>query len=121
MRVVVTDPSVAREAEARTRLWLDVVDRACSRFRDDSELSAVNRSDGDPVRVGPVLLAALAAAVDGAAATEGLVTPTVGQALCDAGYDRTFALVTGSAPSDLPRVVRAGRPSSCRSRRPTGG
>ena len=38
-------------------------DRACSRFRADSELSAVNAAAGAPVQVGPVLLEAVGVAL----------------------------------------------------------
>jgi thiamine biosynthesis lipoprotein len=66
------------------------VDRACSRFREDSDLSALNRADGRWTAAGPVLLDALDAALWAAAATGGAVDPTVGRALRVAGYDRDF-------------------------------
>ena len=69
---------------------LAAVDAACSRFREDSELSRVNAAAGSAVRVGPVLLEALRAALRAAAATGGLVDPTVGRSLRLAGYDRTL-------------------------------
>jgi FAD:protein FMN transferase len=65
-------------------------DQACSRFRDDSELSAVNRASGMPVRVGPVFLDAVAASLRAARLTGGDVDPTVGEALIALGYDRDF-------------------------------
>jgi FAD:protein FMN transferase len=65
-------------------------DRACSRFRADSELSFVNGSSGLAVRVGPVLLDAVSAALRAARLTEGDVDPTVGEALIALGYDRDF-------------------------------
>jgi FAD:protein FMN transferase len=65
-------------------------DRACSRFRADSELSFVNGSSGMAVRVGPVLLDAVSAALRAARLTEGDVDPTVGEALIALGYDRDF-------------------------------
>ena len=39
------------------------MDAACSRFRDDSELTAVNHAGGRPVRVSPTLLSALQTAL----------------------------------------------------------
>jgi FAD:protein FMN transferase len=69
------------------------VDLACSRFRDDSELSRVNSSGGRWVKVGPVLKRALAAAVWAARATNGAVDPTVGRALRVSGYDRDFKAI----------------------------
>ena len=103
VRVVVTDPSAASAAASVTRAWLDRVDRACSRFREDSDLARVNAAAGASVPVGQTLVVALQAALEAARVTDGLVTPTVGDALCSAGYDRSFPLIGGSSPSDLPR------------------
>jgi thiamine biosynthesis lipoprotein len=76
---------------------LRALDEACSRFRDDSELAEVNRSAGEEVAVGPVLLEVAALALHAAAATDGLVDPTVGPAMSALGYDRDFVLVNGSS------------------------
>jgi thiamine biosynthesis lipoprotein len=72
---------------------LDAIDRACSRFRPDSELARVNRAGGKRVAVGPLLLEALRVAVDAARTSGGLVDPTVGRALRTSGYDSTFQVV----------------------------
>lgn len=68
-------------------------DSACSRFRPDSDLSRVNASSGAPVPVGRYLADALRVALRAAAATGGLVDPTIGRPLRLAGYDRTYRLV----------------------------
>jgi thiamine biosynthesis lipoprotein len=73
-------------------------DRACSRFREDSELSAVNATPGKPVTVGPVLLEAVTAALRAARLTGGDVDPTVGEALIALGYDRDFASLSSAGP-----------------------
>ena len=94
--VAVTDVAeldTARSVVERTVTDFDV---ACSRFRDDSELSAVNAAAGAPVEVGPVLLEAVTAALRAARLTGGDVDPTVGQALISLGYDRDFELVAGA-------------------------
>lgn len=91
--VAVTDVAeldTARSVVERTVADFDV---ACSRFRDDSELSAVNAAAGGPVEVGPVLIEAVTAALRAARLTGGDVDPTVGQALISLGYDRDFELV----------------------------
>ena len=75
------------------------VDLACSRFRDDSELAGLNRQAGQWVPVGPLLLAAVQAALVAARQTEGAVDPTVGPALRLLGYD-----------CDFPRVAKTGPP-----------
>ncbi|MBV9414352.1 MAG: FAD:protein FMN transferase [Solirubrobacterales bacterium] len=81
-------------------------DVACSRFRADSELTALNASAGKAVQVGPVLLEAVSAALRAARLTEGDVDPTVGGALIALGYDRDFAEVSSGAVS-RPAVSRA--------------
>lgn len=110
IRVVVARGAARAEAEAATTAWLDRVDRACSRFRLDSDLSRVNHAGGRTVEVDPVLAEALGVALSAAEATDGLVTPTIGEALCRAGYDRTFALIGGTRPSDLPQAALTGPP-----------
>lgn len=70
---------------------LAAVDAACSRFRPDSELMRLPR--GRTATVSPLLSAALAAALDAAESTGGLVDPTVGRTLRLAGYDATFRVV----------------------------
>jgi FAD:protein FMN transferase len=77
-------------ATAAVRRTVDEFDRACSRFRTDSELSWVNGRSGTAVRVGPVLLEAVSAALRAARLTEGDVDPTIGEALIALGYDRDF-------------------------------
>src|SRR6202035_272004 len=77
-------------------------DIACSRFRDDSELAAVNRGAGRWVSVSPLFIEAITAALRAAQLTDGDGDPTVGQALIALGYDRDFADVAtrpGASPS----------------------
>ncbi|MGH8940181.1 MAG: FAD:protein FMN transferase, partial [Actinomycetes bacterium] len=59
-----------------------------SRFRDDSELSALNRSGN--LRSGPELAQVTQLAVEAGLRTDGRFDPTVHDALVAAGYDRTF-------------------------------
>jgi thiamine biosynthesis lipoprotein len=103
-RIVVTDPAVIDEAAAIARAELDAVDAACSRFRDDSELSVACRSGGRPVTVSPLLADLVAAALTVARETGGDVDPTVGAALCGLGYDRDFAEITGRLVAPAVRV-----------------
>jgi thiamine biosynthesis lipoprotein len=70
---------------------LDEVDRAASRFRDDSELSAANRSAGAPVAVSRLLSDLVSDALAAAEQTQGIVDPTIGAALIGWGYDRDIA------------------------------
>jgi thiamine biosynthesis lipoprotein len=108
--VCVTDDRAlpaAREAVAGEVAALDL---ACSRFRPDSELAAVNTAAGEAVRIGPLLFEALGAALRAAELTGGLVDPTVGRSLRLLGYDRDFAAVS----------ARDGRTFTARVRRPGG-
>jgi thiamine biosynthesis lipoprotein len=95
--LLVTDEAALPEAERRLRAELAAVDAAYSRFRPDSEIMQL--PEGRAAPVSPLLAAALAAALRAAAATDGLVDPTVGQAMIELGYDRDFAgLVEDDAP-----------------------
>jgi thiamine biosynthesis lipoprotein ApbE len=79
--LAVTDPAVLPEARELLTAELGAVDAACSSFRDDSELAAVNaaaRQDG-PVRVSPLLAEAISAALRAAEQTGGDVDPVTGQ------------------------------------------
>ena len=92
-RVAVRRPESLPQARAVLEAELEAVDRACSRFRDDSELVNLNRAAGEDVAISSYILAALEVALMAAAATDGTVDPTLGKALRLAGYDRTFSLV----------------------------
>ena len=91
--VAVTDAQALEPARAAVEGVVAQFDLACSRFRDDSELAAVNRGAGRWVNVSPLFIEATTAALRAAQLTEGDVDPTVGQALIALGYDRDFAEV----------------------------
>lgn len=65
-------------------------ERRFSRFRDDSELAALNRATA-PVTVSAELLELLCVARGYANETCGLFDPAIGGALRAAGYDRSFS------------------------------
>jgi thiamine biosynthesis lipoprotein len=90
--VVSTEREALDDATAAVRETVDAFDQACSRFREDSELTTLNRAGGRTLAVGPILLEAVAAAVRAAELTDGDVDPTLGQALIALGYDRDFEL-----------------------------
>lgn len=93
MRVVVTRPERLASAKAAADKVIAAIDEAASRFRDDSELSRLNRQPGKAVRISSLLAQALAAALRGAKLSDGAVDPTVGSAVRLAGYDRDFDLI----------------------------
>jgi thiamine biosynthesis lipoprotein ApbE len=104
VHLLVTDLRALAPARRMLTEDLAALDTACSRFRADSEIAALDdaRADGRgrtaPVRVSPLLAGALAVALRAARLTDGDVDPTVGGALSAAGYDRDFALVRRDGP-----------------------
>ncbi|MFA6098081.1 MAG: FAD:protein FMN transferase [Patescibacteria group bacterium] len=64
-----------------------------SRFLPDSELSRVNKNAGKRVKVSREFFDLLRAAQRIWSATSGLIDPTIGRALADAGYDASFELL----------------------------
>jgi thiamine biosynthesis lipoprotein len=98
MRLVVTRPERLDAALLAVQTVLEEVDRTYSRFRADSELTALNANPGAEQTVSPLLAQALSAALRGAQLSGGAVDPTVGRALRLAGYDTTFAAVAPDGP-----------------------
>ncbi len=96
--LVVTDPAGLPAAEGVLREELAAIDQACSRFRPDSEVSHLHDLAGTAMIVSPLLGEAITVALRAAALTDGLVDPTVGQAVRDLGYDRDFAAVAPNQP-----------------------
>lgn len=75
-------------------------DARFSRFRAGSELSSVNAKPAGVAFLSEEFASMLALALGAARATGGVVTPTVGEALIAAGYDRDFnELVERDAPA----------------------
>lgn len=109
--------SLADAAAALVRDELAAVDAACSRFRPDSELAAVQAADGLPVVVTALLAELVGAALDAARDTDGAVDPTLGGAMAALGYDRDLTLLDpptrpgGPHPGAAPHVVVRRRPS----------
>ena len=106
-QVVVARPDALDDARAAVERVLADVDLAASRFRADSELTALNQADGsDWLPVSPLLGRLLRVALDAAGWTGGAVDPTVGRSLVELGYDRTFRELS----ADGPALVVAVRP-----------
>jgi len=84
--------ATAGELAAIRRLF-DEWDRVFSRFRPESELSQLNRAASEVVVVSRLFAHALRTALSAAAATDGLVDPTLGAAVEAAGYDLDFSLL----------------------------
>jgi thiamine biosynthesis lipoprotein len=87
--VVEIGGATASETEAIERIF-QARDRQFSRFREDSELSRVNRAPREIVTVTKTFGQMVERALAAASATGGLVDPTLAGALAAAGYDRDF-------------------------------
>jgi thiamine biosynthesis lipoprotein len=89
--IFVSDESELEQARGILAAEVEAIDLACSRFREDSEVTRVNGCPGRWVEVSRLFLEAVHVALGAARATSGDVDPTVGRALRVAGYDRDFA------------------------------
>jgi thiamine biosynthesis lipoprotein ApbE len=91
--LAVTDPMALPEARDLLTAELAAVDAACSTYRDDSELLAVNAAarQGGPVRVSPLLAEAIVAALRTAEQTGGDVGPLAGLGITPAYGVRVIA------------------------------
>lgn len=97
-RLAVTDAGKLEDARAVINQELSAIDLAASRFRDDSELSRLNEAGGRPTQVSPLFAELLTVALEAASDTEGVVDPTLGVALREVGYDRTFREIDREGP-----------------------
>jgi thiamine biosynthesis lipoprotein len=112
--LLVTDAAALGEARAIADRELAAVDLAASRFRADSELTALNRAGGAARPVSPLFADLIAAALRAARLTDGLVDPTCAAALASLGYDRDFEQVragTAAVPPGSGAVPVPGWPN----------
>jgi thiamine biosynthesis lipoprotein len=107
LALIDSDDASAIEALAQAPAWFAEWEASLSRFRDDSELSALNRAAGEPMRVSETLWRVIAAARRAAQASGGLVTPTLLDALQTAGYDRSFEALDSPAAGSESYEVQA--------------
>lgn len=116
-RLAVTAPELLPAAAALVDDVLADVDRACSRFRTDSELLTLRRDADGWSELSPTLGRLVRIALDAAQSTDGAVDPTVGGTLVDLGYDRDIDSVR-SRTAPAVQVIR--RPAGWRSLRLDG-
>jgi thiamine biosynthesis lipoprotein len=105
--VCVTDPAALDPAVSAVEEELAAIDVACSRFRDDSELTALNRSGGRPFAAGPLLLEALEVAIRAAELTDGDVDPTIGRSIKGLGWNCDYAVLVSRREQDRFEIVPA--------------
>ncbi|HEY8028633.1 MAG TPA: FAD:protein FMN transferase [Gaiellaceae bacterium] len=107
--VTTLDPLALSEAIDVLERELDAIDRACSRFRADSEICRLAESGGNWMSASRLLREALHAGVSAAQATGGAVDPTVGASLRALGWDADFRVVVArSSPARIDFVPAAG-------------
>ncbi|MBI3151864.1 MAG: FAD:protein FMN transferase [Chloroflexi bacterium] len=86
--------------------WFEEWEESLSRFRLNSELSRLNRTFDQPVEVSEAFWDVFQTALWADELTEGLVTPTVLDAVIGAGYDRPFAnLPAYQTDSMMPTLI----------------
>jgi FAD:protein FMN transferase len=101
-----SDGRLASEALRRAEALFRDVEARFSRFRDDSELVQLNRSQDKAVQVSPDLAELVALAIAAARKSAGIFDPTVIDALEAAGYDRSIDLIRKNG-THAPRPVAA--------------
>jgi thiamine biosynthesis lipoprotein len=84
------DDQAAEQSLARAVARVRQYEECFSRFRPDSELSRLNESPEEQVRVGPELAGLLVRSLEYARISGGLFDPVVLDDLLMLGYDRTF-------------------------------
>ena len=97
--LLVSTPGVLEDADRILSAELQAIDLACSRFRPDSEISALNAADGRAVPVSPLFAEAIDTALTAAAHRKPEVTPFATPALT------TVTCVLGIPPVQV--IVRS--------------
>lgn len=98
------NPSAQRRLR-RVPQWFEVWEDHLSRFRAESELSRLNRSNGQMVSVSPTLWSVFQASRQAEALSGGLVTPTVLEAMLASGYDASFENLAKGVHTKAVRVA----------------
>lgn len=105
------------QAVVETKAFIEEFEQRLSRFRPDSELCALNAYVGDVAPASPLLRRAVAAGIDAAERTDGLVDPTLVDEIEGAGYAHSRE---GEIPVDLRTALlmaperKAARPDPAR-------
>lgn len=96
--LAVLDDDSASQLLPRVPEWFEEWEQVLSRFRIDSELMLLNRTHEHPVSVSQTLWDVFQCAQVAGQMTDGLVTPTLLDAIVEAGYDRPFDELSHLAP-----------------------
>lgn len=129
-QVLATVPDALDAAVAATTAHLAALDRAVSRFRDDSEVSRLAdraRTSDAWCIASPLFVDYLEAARHAARISDGLVDFTVGSAVIASGYDVDLAVVrsrdgftVSATPAEVPGWQRVGAAGGRRVSTPRG-
>jgi thiamine biosynthesis lipoprotein len=103
-----TPPSILDEVP----IWFEGWEQALSRFRPDSELSRLNQTFDQPVEVSDTLWDVFQYALSAETITNGLVTPTVFDAMLEAGYNQSFDNLPRNQSGNGLQVLSAVNPLS---------
>ncbi len=88
--LAVLESNVLSQTLPAVTQWFEEWEQVLSRFRYNSELTRLNQTHDRPLQVSEILWDVFQAAMRAEQMTDGLVTPTVLNAMIDAGYDRPF-------------------------------
>ncbi len=95
---------------SRVPEWFEEWEQVLSRFRFDSELTRLNQTHEQPVHVSETLWDVFQAARQAEQMTEGLVMPTLLDAIIEAGYDRPFEVLPHLVVPRADSVLMASQP-----------
>lgn len=90
---ILTDENVVSSFDEVLKQTIKIFEKSFSRFIDESELSKLNSMSGKVTEVSDSMINILMAAKNTFEKTEGIIDPTIGNALISAGYNRSFELL----------------------------
>jgi thiamine biosynthesis lipoprotein len=96
--LAVVDSEIKPAMLSQVPKWFEEWEASLSRFRFDSELTRFNQTHEQSVQVSDTFWDVFQAARNAEDMTDGLVTPTLLDAIIDAGYDRPFDELPHLAP-----------------------
>lgn len=83
-----------KEQQAKVEQWFHFVENKLSRFKPDSELSQMNRSNGKPFFMSPLMFEIMSEAIRYFKETNGLFNPFMGHIIEGLGYRESFEKLT---------------------------
>lgn len=92
--------------------WFEDWEGSLSRFRLNSELSLLNRTFDQPIKVSDVFWEVFQSALQADQLSDGLVTPTVLDSMIEAGYDQSFDTLPRNQFHSMSPIMLADHPLS---------